>query len=82
MDQIANKEATFIYEVNILLTFWNKQTTLLTELWATINKGNPLLVHKWQICPTEPDKDFWVIKLFTFNNNVAERTYFLNNNFL
>ena len=37
----------FKYEVNILLTFWNKQTTLLTELWATINKGNPLLVHKW-----------------------------------
>ena len=47
MDQIANKEATFIYEVNTLLTFWNKQTTLLTELWATINKGNPLLAHKW-----------------------------------
>ena len=47
MDQIANKEATFIYEVNTLLTFWNKQTTLLTELWATIKNGNALLVHKW-----------------------------------
>ena len=46
MDQIANKEATFIYEVNTLLTFLNKQTTLLTELWATVNKGNVLLAPK------------------------------------